>query len=119
MNQLGATRGTIFDIKKFAIHDGAGIRTTVFFKGCPLNCWWCHNPESKNSNQELPRENKTELPGCKVDTATVMIEIKKDIPFYEQSKGGVTFSGGEPMLQPEFLLDLLKECKDENLNTAV
>ena len=80
--------GTIFDIKKFAVHDGPGIRTTVFFKGCPLNCWWCHNPESKNSNEELSQESKKELPGCKVDTATVMKEIEKDIPFYEQSNGG-------------------------------
>lgn len=115
-------RGTIFDIKKFAIHDGPGIRTTVFLKGCPLSCWWCHNPESHNIEPEYLIENdskKKKLFGTLVTVDKVIDEVKKDLPFYEQSKGGVTYSGGEPMIQPEFLLALLKKSKEEKLHTAV
>jgi pyruvate formate lyase activating enzyme len=123
-------KGYIFDIKKFSIHDGPGIRTTVFMKGCPLNCWWCHNPESKKIEPE-------EFPGCtfrwsnsysadnrdvigkEAFTDEVMREIEKDFLFYEESGGGATFSGGEPMLQTDFLLSLLTECKSKDISTAV
>ncbi|NWF89921.1 MAG: glycyl-radical enzyme activating protein [Ignavibacteriaceae bacterium] len=122
--------GLIFDIKKYSINDGPGIRTTIFFKGCPLNCWWCHNPESRASEPEefsgrLSRWNpdfenmNRNVVGRKVTTANVMKEIEKDIPFYQQSKGGVTFSGGEPMLQIDFLSCLLEKCKLIDINTAV
>jgi pyruvate formate lyase activating enzyme len=123
--------GIIFDIKHFAIHDGPGIRTTVFFKGCPLNCWWCHNPESHkilpekyegcnfrcNINHSLSSQN--DEVGREVTISEVMREIEKDLVFYEESGGGVTFSGGEPTMQPDFLLSLLKECKGAGLHTTV
>jgi len=122
--------GIIFDLKKYAIHDGPGIRTTVFLKGCPLNCWWCHNPESQKpepesrgkfnqkSNLKLLQQ-KDDLIGKKVTVREVMEEIEKDIIFYDESRGGATFSGGEPLVQEEFLLELLKECKRKDIHTAV
>ncbi len=217
-------KGTIFNIQKFSVHDGPGIRTTVFFKGCPLRCKWCHNPEGQCLEQELvifdsrclgcgmcipvcpnralepvftlSTDNKQsdtqiadetadkaanaarvitidtvgetksgdavhatdtkdtrgaedrpgavspivtdrqkctvcgkcaeicpaaarEMAGKKVTSDWVINEILKDRIFYEQSGGGVTFSGGEPLMQPQFLCDLLLRCKDEGINTAV
>ena len=126
MNQTGI----IFDLKKYAIHDGPGIRTTVFFKGCPLNCWWCHNPESQNpepeprgkfnqkSNLKLLRQPEN-LIGKKVTVQEVMDEIEKDIIFYDDSGGGVTFSGGEPLAQENFLFELVNECKQKDIHTCV
>jgi len=123
--------GMIFDIKRFAIHDGPGIRTTVFFKGCPLDCRWCHNPEGKKPGEEKitvkRRRNgrsggpgeREEIFGREVSVGEVTAEIEKDIIFYEQSGGGATFSGGEPMMQIDFLYELLKECKTENIDTAL
>lgn len=156
--------GYVFDIKKYAIHDGPGIRTTVFFKGCPLQCRWCHNPESWKLSPELGfrrtrclrcgrcvevckehaitwAENTVvtdadkcricgecvnvclsqarEIIGQKMTADEVMHEIEKDIIFYDESGGGVTFSGGEPLLQPEFLLALLKRCRAQDIHTAV
>ncbi len=121
--------GTIFDIKKFAIHDGPGIRTTVFFQGCPLNCRWCHNPEGRKNSEEIPkiesdrpdmfRFKKNEPSDRIVSVKTLMKEIKKDLIFYEQSGGGVTFSGGEPMKQIDFLIELLRECSKNNIHTIV
>lgn len=123
-------KGYIFDIKKYSINDGPGIRTTVFFKGCPLKCWWCHNPESQRKFPEEfedcsfrwhlshDYENKHRI-GSEVTIDDVMTEIEKDIPFYEESNGGVTFSGGEPMLQFNFLYELLKQCREKNINTAI
>jgi pyruvate formate lyase activating enzyme len=124
-------RGIIFNIQRFAIHDGPGIRTTVFFKGCPLRCWWCHNPES---HKILPEKiegcnvrrgfdqsftmNNDEV-GKEILVDELMTEILKDRVFYEESGGGVTFSGGEPLMQPDFLYEILKECKDEGIRTAV
>lgn len=122
--------GYIFDIKKFSVNDGPGIRTTVFFKGCPLTCWWCHNPESQQSEPEeiensflrwnLHRdsENKNKV-GAKIFVDELISEIEKDRMFYEESGGGVTFSGGEPMLQISFLQSVLTECKKKDLNTAI
>jgi pyruvate formate lyase activating enzyme len=156
--------GTVFAIKKYAIHDGPNIRTTVFLKGCPLSCWWCHNPEGipKNISMLWAKEKCVgcgeciegcpssslvlapdgivrdrdscsrcgncvdicpalahEATGWQLTPAEVMKEIKKDIPFYDQSGGGVTFSGGEPLMQPDFLLDLLKECGKIGIHRAV
>ena len=99
--------GIVFDIQKFAIHDGQGIRTTVFLKGCPLRCWWWHNPESQKLAAEiivktnrrrclnLSYSETMNVFGREVSVEEVMQEVKKDIPFYDESGGGVTFSGGE------------------------
>jgi len=158
------TKGLVFDIKKYAIHDGPGIRTTVFFKGCPLQCLWCHNPESWRGQVELgfrkgrcvgcgqcveacPHEaislvenrpvtdvEKCVLCGRCVDVclagarqiigrettvSEVVAEVERDVIFYDQSGGGVTFSGGEPLMQPDFLLALLNQCRARNIHTAV
>jgi pyruvate formate lyase activating enzyme len=158
------TTGTIFDIKKFAIHDGPGVRTTVFFKGCPLGCWLCHNPESQAFEPELMLRdgrcdrcgdcidvcepiaislNETavhidrarcdlcgncvdvclpeaiEIAGRQVTPEEVMREIEKDFVYYDESDGGVTFSGGEPLSQADFLVDLLALCKARGIRTAV
>ena len=155
---------TIFDIQRFSIHDGPGIRTTVFLKGCNLRCAWCHNPESFKKNSQLSYDNKKCI-GCRecakvckynvhsfdenrhsvifnncilcgkcidvcpvnalssfgkeISTDDVLTEILKDKKYYETSSGGVTISGGEPSLQLDFLLELLKKCKENNINTAV
>ena len=112
----GVKKGLIFDIKGFAIHDGPGIRTTVFFKGCPARCWWCHNPEAVYSAWDASQTDKAGKILERTMTADeIMVELKKDRIFYEQSGGGVTFSGGEPLFQPEFLNEVLEQCKqDEN-----
>ena len=156
--------GIIFDFKRYAIHDGPGIRTTVFLKGCPLNCDWCHNPEGKANTSEFmwwkdrclschdcvqacPQEaisfsnddiflDPAACNFCNACTDVchsqalmrvdremtlneVMDELEKDRPFFEESGGGVTFSGGEPLMQPDFLLKLLQACKTRGIHTAV
>jgi len=118
----------IFDIKRFSVNDGPGIRTTVFFKGCPLNCWWCHNPESRANEPQLIETFRKlgkkeyclkETVGKYVSVDEVMTEIKKEMVFYETSGGGVTFSGGEPLMQPEFLLALSDACHAVNIHTCL
>ncbi len=157
--------GLVFDIKKFSIHDGPGIRTTIFFKGCPLTCWWCHNPESQAVGAEIVfgqgkcirchaclvrceqeaiswngdgvastdsqkctlcgqcveacYTEARQIVGQKMTVAQVMEKIEEDIAFYDESGGGVTFSGGEPLLQRNFLLALLRACKEKEIHTAV
>ncbi len=156
--------GLIFDIRRYSIHDGPGIRTTVFFKGCPLSCKWCHNPEGISFHKELMfhpqrcilcddclpacpqqaifRQNQqiiidrakcnvsekcaivcpTEalrIVGIQMTVNEVMMILEKDEAFYSQSNGGVTFSGGEPLAQPLFLLKLMKSCKERGFSTAV
>jgi len=158
------TRGFIFDVRRYAIHDGPGIRTTVFLKGCPLSCWWCHNPESQASGAEpVFREGRciacgacvgacpegaislTEtgsvagpgicarcgacaavcfaeargMAGREATVEDVMAEVERDAAFYEQSGGGVTFSGGEPLMQIEFLEALLRASREKNIRTAL
>ncbi|MBU0982685.1 MAG: glycyl-radical enzyme activating protein [candidate division Zixibacteria bacterium] len=113
-----ALTGTIFDLKKYAIHDGPGIRTTVFLKGCPLLCPWCHNPESRNPGVEKLGDNGTVV-GRDITVDELLAEIRKDFIFYEESGGGVTFSGGEPMMQTEFLGAVLRVCHDQDIATAV
>ena len=152
------------NIQKYSVHDGPGIRTTVFFKGCPLRCWWCHNPESqrckhqimyfaerctgcgiceKRCEQKAIRlegsrvvidqgkcnmcgkctefcpTNALEHVGKDVTVEELMKEIKKDEVFYEESGGGFTFSGGEPMVQADFLNEVLKACKKREIHTIV
>lgn len=104
----------IFNISRYAIHDGPGIRVTFFLCGCPLRCWWCHNPESFL------------LPAASTDAAVrhmspreVVAEIEKEIIFIDESGGGVTFSGGEPLMQFEFLRDVLDLCQRREIHTAV
>ncbi|MCK5134661.1 MAG: glycyl-radical enzyme activating protein [Bacteroidales bacterium] len=118
----------IFDIKRFAVHDGPGIRTTVFLKGCPLRCWWCHNPESQAKEPytvDIERKvNGQSIPGRKtygekIEVAALMETLLKDRHFYEESGGGITFSGGEPMMQADALAVLLEECKKNGLHTIV
>ena len=145
--------GKIFNIQRFSIHDGPGIRTTVFMKGCNLRCLWCHNPESHKKCDQLMfykekcthcgkcielcdrrhteecvacgrcvsvcESSALEICGREINTVGLFEEIKKDIKFYNTSGGGVTFSGGEPLLQYEFLGEVLKLCKNANINTAV
>ena len=157
-------KANIFNMQKFSIHDGPGIRTTVFFKGCPLKCIWCHNPESQNLSKEvLYDKNKCTLCGNCVKTCQnnaieinnnflnmnmdkctfcgdctlyctnsarqiagkeytvdeVMEEVLKDRVFYKNSKGGVTLSGGEPLIYADFVEELLMKLKKENIHTAV
>ena len=160
MSLSSGEKGLIFDIKRFAIHDGPGIRTTLFFKGCPLRCDICHNPESQRFEKELMvrrnlciscgecaaacrsgalesgRLNRDlctscgscadvcpsgalELLGRELTVAEALEEIERDLVFYDESGGGVTFSGGEPLAQLNFLLRLLKSCKKRKIHTVV
>ena len=141
----------IFDIERNSFVDGPGIRTTVFFKGCNLNCAWCHNPESQAYKTQLmfykdkckgcgkckeicstPYNcilcgkcalycpvNARKVCGKEYTVDEVFAEIIKDKPFFDNSGGGVTFSGGECMLQIDFLLEILKKCKENGIHTAV
>lgn len=158
------TAGLVFNIQKYSVHDGPGIRTTVFLKGCPLCCQWCHNPESQSARPEVmvvesrcvvcgecrrvctfarslpgdgplpPRVEGCNLCGECVEACPtgarqmlgqqmtvdeVMAQITADLPFYEESGGGVTFSGGEPLSQLAFLRGLLQACRSRGLRTAV
>ena len=137
------TQGMIFNIQKFCVNDGPGIRTTVFFKGCPLSCLWCHNPESQRSEREIIyyRHKCTGCGRCKDLTTSdtdficyngakeicgklssveeVVAEVEKDKLFYKNSGGGMTLSGGEPLYQFEFALELLKLAKEKGINTAI
>ena len=132
---------TIFEIKRFAVHDGDGIRTTVFFKGCPLRCVWCHNPEGLSSKpQEAYYKHKCIGCGeCQKDGFTsenclgesritygreitvdeLLPLLLEDKEFYDNSEGGVTLSGGECLIQADFCAELLKELKRLGIHTAV
>jgi len=148
------TSGFIFNIQKYSIHDGPGIRTTVFLKGCPLACWWCHNPEGQAQTSETIKfegrcikcgeclqvcKVKTDVRRCsrcgacvavcpagarqmtgrKMGVDEVVRVVMEDEVFYRESGGGVTFSGGEPLTQGEFLVGLLDACHGRDLHTAV
>ena len=155
--------GVIFHIMRFSVHDGPGIRTAVFFKGCPISCWWCHNPESQNLEPEvLYSPDRCRLCGdcaaacphgaiertgeriavtadcqlcatcvdaCGAEARSVagrimtvseiVAEIERDLVFFDESGGGVTFTGGEPFGQPELLEALLGACREQRIHTAV
>jgi pyruvate formate lyase activating enzyme len=117
-------QGTIYQIKKYALHDGPGIRTTVFFKGCPLSCRWCHNPEGIDPQpQTMFRRTSSgkvsETVGTVIGVDALIKEIEKDLLFYDESGGGVTFSGGEPLAQPQFLEALLAACNHREIHAAL
>ena len=127
-------QGLISDIQRFSLHDGPGIRTTVFFKGCPLNCAWCHNPECIDfTPTELFYKEKCigcnecskgcfsgakVICGQEMSISKVMSIIEQDSSYYGQN-GGVTFSGGEPMAQKQFLYELVSACKSKDIHTAI
>ncbi len=114
------TRGRIFDIQRYSIHDGTGIRTICFLKGCVLRCKWCCNPESQEyAIQEMTVRGKKKIIGRDVTVEEVMETVEKDRPYYNRSGGGLTLSGGESLCQPEFARDLLHAAKAVGINTAM
>jgi pyruvate formate lyase activating enzyme len=150
--QLEAQTGLVFDVMRFSLHDGPGIRTTVFLKGCPLHCDWCHNPESQSPGPSLLffeercrgcgecaavcPHGLTECEACgrcaevcvaearrlagrTMSVAEVLAEVERDQVFYDESGGGVTLSGGEPLAQPLFAEALLAACRARRIHTAL
>lgn len=102
------TIGRMHSFESMGLVDGPGIRNVVFLQGCKLRCAYCHNPDTWNTKE-----------GTNVDSLDLIEKIKRFKPYFDRSGGGVTFSGGEPLLQPEFLLEMLKLCKDSGINTAI
>jgi pyruvate-formate lyase-activating enzyme len=118
--EISNVKGRIFDIQKYSVHDGPGIRTIVFLKGCALRCKWCCNPESQSFDiQNMNTPNGSKLIGRDVTAGEVIEEVKKDYAFFRRSGGGLTLSGGEMLLQPDFALALLKLAKKSGITTAV
>lgn len=114
------TVGRIFDIQRFSVHDGPGIRTIVFLKGCVLRCRWCCNPESQSPEiQTMTVGGKTKTVGRDITVAEVLEQVKKDRPYYARSGGGMTLSGGESLVQYRFAADLLRGAKEAGINTAL
>lgn len=111
--------GKFFDIKRFAIHDGPGIRTTFFMQGCPLDCWWCHNPEGIPLAMPDMETRNGECSLRKLTVDELLNEAEKDRVFMEESGGGVTFSGGEPLVQIAFLVEACSVLKDADFHIAV
>ena len=112
--------GRIFNIQRFSIHDGPGIRTIVFLKGCAMRCAWCCNPESQEfAIQTMAEGDRVKTVGQDVTADQIMPEILADLPYYRRSGGGVTLSGGEVLCQADFAAELLRECKAAGLHTAI
>lgn len=113
------TAGTIFSMEEFAVNDGPGIRTTVFLKGCPLRCAWCHNPEGIMSDpQYLNKKGKRVMCGYRVSSDELAEKLLVNKEIYRLNQGGVTLTGGEPLFQPEFVIDLLDKINQE-VHTAI
>jgi len=120
MPERAATRGVVFDVQTYTIYDGPGIRTCVFFKGCPLRCPWCHNPESwEPGPQEMQGPDRTERVGHEIGAGELAEQIVRDKPFFDRSGGGVTLTGGEPTASPDFLTALLDELGDRGIHRAL
>ncbi len=120
MEELLKTKGRIFDIQRYSIYDGIGIRTIVFLKGCVLRCKWCCNPESQNYEIETMTVNGIpKIIGRDVTVEEVMEEVEKDRSYYRRSGGGLTLSGGESLCQPEFAKAMLAVAKSRGINTAM
>lgn len=114
------TTGRIFDIQKFSVHDGPGIRTIVFLKGCVLRCKWCCNPESQNYEiEQMTTAGKNKTVGRDVTVKEVMEEVLKDRVYFRRTGGGLTLSGGESLCQPDFATALLRAAKEKGLSTAI
>ncbi|MBR5155372.1 MAG: glycyl-radical enzyme activating protein [Clostridia bacterium] len=114
------TKGRIFDIQRFSVHDGPGVRTIVFLKGCFLRCKWCCNPESQRYEIEtMIQGGKEKIMGRDVTVDEVMDIIEKDRIYYRRSGGGVTLSGGECLAQPDFSVALLRACNERGIDTAI
>ena len=114
------TKGRIFDIQRYSVHDGPGIRTIVFLKGCVLRCRWCCNPESQEYRiQTMKVMGEEKVIGRDTTVAEMIAEVEKDRPYYYRSGGGMTLSGGECLCQPEFSRDLLRAAKERGINTAI
>lgn len=113
--------GRIFEIREFTLHDGPGVRTTVFFKGCPLRCAWCHNPEGQSPGVEtMTRRDGTRVTcGADWTAEDLSIELLKNADIMAQSGGGVTFSGGEPLAQADFLAELIPLLKAGGVKLAI
>ncbi|MBE6694985.1 MAG: glycyl-radical enzyme activating protein [Ruminococcaceae bacterium] len=120
MDSLNDVKGRIFDIQRFSVHDGPGIRTIVFLKGCLLRCRWCCNPESQEWDiQQMNTKNGIKTVGEDTTVGKVMEEVVKDVPFYLRSGGGLTLSGGEAMCQSDFAIALCKAAHEYGINTAI
>ncbi len=115
------TKGRVFNIQRFSIHDGPGVRTIVFLKGCPLRCRWCCNPEGQEWEiQSMMQGGTQKTVGRDVTVAEVLQEIERDRVYYRRSGfGGVTLSGGECLWQPEFSQALLAACQERGISTAI
>lgn len=118
---LQSVRGRIFNIQRFSIHDGPGVRTIVFLKGCPLRCRWCCNPESQQWQFETMRTGETvKSVGREVSVGEVLEEVLRDQVYYRRSSfGGMTLSGGECLAQPAFSEALLRAAKESGISTAI
>lgn len=113
-------KGRIFDIQRYSIHDGGGIRTIVFLKGCPLRCKWCCNPEGQHYNVEkMTLGGKEKIVGQDVTVGEIIDIVERDRIYYRRSGGGITLSGGESLTQPDFAVALLKTAKERGINTAM
>lgn len=120
MQDIYATKGVLSEIQRYSVHDGPGIRSLVFLKGCPLRCRWCCNPENISRDiQVMTVQGEPKTVGREATVAEVMEEIRKDRIYYRRSGGGVTLSGGEALYQPEFALAILQACKREGIHTAI
>jgi glycyl-radical enzyme activating protein len=109
--------GIVFNIQRFCLHDGPGIRTTVFLKGCGMRCVWCHNPEAIRVKPEVTAEGKTI--GTAMTVESILQIVERDRRYYENSGGGLTLSGGEPLFQFSFAKELLHAARDRGLHTCV